>query len=183
MGAAASATSIMSLVSGCTFDKSDNWQPSFFTADQAHFIRELGELILPRTNTPGAKDASVDRYMDSIRPLRFEKADNDLFLADLNTFITQVETELGAHLHKVKKDKAIEWLTLKDKNSFEEHRASQLLDQQNPRPFYLSLKEQILAAYFVSEVVAKEYFNFDPIPARYDPCIDLGDVGGKAWAL
>lgn len=183
MGASLSAATISSIVSGCYFDQSDNWKPTFFTPDQAKFIREIGETMLPKTNTPGAKDAKVDRYLDTIRPLRFETADNEKYKLDLDNFIAETTKELGKPFIKLKKDKAAEWLTEKDKQSFSDFYAAKHLDQNTPRPFYLTLKEQILGAYFASEIVAKEYFNFDPIPTRYDPCIPLTDVQGKAWAL
>ena len=40
------------------------WKPSLFTAQQNETVIALTDLILPATDTPGAKAALVNRYMD-----------------------------------------------------------------------------------------------------------------------
>jgi len=45
--------------------------PKFFTQGELEFVATLGELILPQTDTPGARAAKVHEHMDlvlSIRP-------------------------------------------------------------------------------------------------------------------
>ncbi len=42
----------------------DNWTPTFLNAHQNETVIALTDLIIPRTDTPGAKDANVHRYMD-----------------------------------------------------------------------------------------------------------------------
>lgn len=41
-----------------------NWTPSVFDAHQNETVIALSELIIPATDTPGAKAANVNRYMD-----------------------------------------------------------------------------------------------------------------------
>lgn len=46
-----------------------NWKPKFFDAHQNETLIVLTELIIPATDTPGAKAALVNRYLD----LRFNE--------------------------------------------------------------------------------------------------------------
>src|SRR5512146_535539 len=41
-----------------------NWQPLFFDEHQNETAITLTELIIPQTDTPGAKAALVNRYLD-----------------------------------------------------------------------------------------------------------------------
>ena len=181
LGAGLSTGTIAAVMSGCKADTSDGWVPAFLTDAEAEFIRELGETILPKTKTPGAKDAQVDRFLDAIRPLRFTTDENAQFKTKLADFMQLASAELGNDFVKVPDTKKLEWVTAVDKDSYALVKDN-LNSQAGERPFYLSLKEQILAGYFSSEVVAKEYFAFDPIPGTYKGCIPYADVG-KSWAL
>ena len=181
LGATMSASTVTALLSGCTVDESENWTPVFFNRQQTHFIRELSETILPRTTTPGGKDALVERFIDTIRPLRYTVEENQLFLDELNAFMEKAEVDLGKGFGSVTVDKQLSWVQAIDQKSFEEIKDKTDLAYAD-RPFYLRLKEQILGGYFSSEKVAKEYFAYDPVPGRYEGCIPYENVG-RGWAL
>jgi hypothetical protein len=44
--------------------KAADWKPVFFNAHQIKTLMVLTNLIIPRTDTPGANDANVHRYLD-----------------------------------------------------------------------------------------------------------------------
>src|SRR5882762_5667160 len=48
---------------GCK--NTDRPQAAFFTEEDISFFDEVAETILPKTNTPGAKDAEVGKFMAS----------------------------------------------------------------------------------------------------------------------
>src|SRR5580698_9455181 len=62
-----------------------NWTPVFFSGHQNETLIELSEAIIPATDTPGAKAAFVNRFLDlvmSVEPPAEQKA----FLKSLDWF-------------------------------------------------------------------------------------------------
>ena len=70
------------IVKAVARDDAPPWEPQFFTPDQAEAMARLCEAIIPRTDTPGARDARVHEFIDlelSITP----KAAQETFLKGL----------------------------------------------------------------------------------------------------
>lgn len=42
------------------------WQPRFFSVREAELVADLGERIIPETETPGARAANVHQYIDLV---------------------------------------------------------------------------------------------------------------------
>ncbi|HYM11114.1 MAG TPA: gluconate 2-dehydrogenase subunit 3 family protein [Bryobacterales bacterium] len=45
-------------------NEADSWKPAFFDQHQNETVVALSDLIIPATDTPGAKAAQVNRYID-----------------------------------------------------------------------------------------------------------------------
>ena len=43
-----------------------NWKPAFLSEDQNETLIALSDMISPATDTPGAKEALVNRYLDLV---------------------------------------------------------------------------------------------------------------------
>ncbi len=53
-----------------------DWKPVFLNAEQNETLVVLSETMIPATDTPGAKEALVNRFLDlvlSVSPVRFQK--------------------------------------------------------------------------------------------------------------
>src|SRR5690606_39788246 len=98
LGLSLSGSAVSALMAGCQVDHSADWTPTFFTGDEVAFLRDLAETMLPRTTTPGAADALVDRYLDTVRPLRFTVEENEAFQVALKNFIEEARQALGKPL-------------------------------------------------------------------------------------
>ena len=116
MGATLSASAITSILEGCKVDTSTSWAPSYFSQAESDFVSELGETILPKTATPGAKDAMVDRFLDTVRPLRFSPEENKKFKEDIDALMEQARKDLGKDFVKASPEKRLEWVMTIDKN-------------------------------------------------------------------
>jgi hypothetical protein len=180
LGAGLSTSTVSIILHGCKIDTSADWMSSFLSVEESDFLAELGETMLPRTTTPGAKDALVHRFLDAVRPLRFTVEENKVFKHQLGAFMHACEAELGKHFLSATASQRLDWLQATDKAAYE---SMAMVNGELPkeRPFYLQLKEQVLAGYFTSEAVAKDYFAYDPLPGRYDACIAYDSIG-RMWA-
>jgi len=60
-----------------------SWTPSFFNAHQNDTVIDFVDLVIPATDTPGAKDALVNRYLDKLLAASDHPAQNE-FARDLD---------------------------------------------------------------------------------------------------
>ena len=93
MGAAVSASALTGILQGCKAAPELTYKPDFFTEDQARLISEVAEIIIPKTDTPGAKDAGVPGFIDQMLKECYKKEDQDEFLEDHELRIGNLESD------------------------------------------------------------------------------------------
>lgn len=74
-----------------------SWTPAVLTARQNDAIVTLTELIIPETNTPGAKAALVNRFIDRVLA-NAPAAERDEFLKGLTWLDARCRTRFGRDL-------------------------------------------------------------------------------------
>ena len=84
MGGALSAPAILGVLNGCAPDPKPGWTPTFFDDQQALTIQELSEAILPATDTLGAKDLGVPRFIEQLVSTVYKEDAQQQFLDGLN---------------------------------------------------------------------------------------------------
>ena len=115
----------------------------FFTAEQNEFVAQLAELIIPQTETAGARRAAVHLYVDQVLAASGE-AEQKSFLAGLDWLDQRARRLNGAPFMKLKEAYQVailEPLATK-KNSDPE-------DQPGVR-FFENLKALTIAGYYTS---------------------------------
>ena len=179
MGGAVSAPAIMGILKGCTAKPTIDWTPVFLSSDQGALVSQVAEIIIPKTDTPGAKDVGVPGFIDQILKECYKKEDQDKFLAELKAFDDEAKKEYG--------DPFIE-LDAEQQAAFVKkvHDAAVNTDDVGTppeRPFILTLKELTMLGYFTSEPGATQVLQYSPVPGAYKGCIPVGEAGnGKTWA-
>lgn len=165
MGFAVSGSLVSAVMKGCSTDSSGDWRPDVLSDRQLQAVADFAEVILPRTDTPGAKDAKVERFVDSLIAEFVSNEDREYLLAKIDWM---VEREFSG-------------LSTDEQHQF----VSGLVEEGNEegRAFFLRFKQMVMLGFFTSEVGATEVLSYDAIPGIYAGCEDLEDVGGKTWAL
>ena len=206
MGYAVSASTVAAVLNGCKADTTTTptgWQPSFLSTDQFNLVSDLAEAILPKTDTPGAKDVFVDRFIDEVLNTYQTKKVRDRFMAGLDAFQKECTETNGKgfsdctpeqqHSILTKYDKETKAIVDKLDAEYEPERqamikANEKKTQRNngyimeeKRPFFALLKEMTMVGYFTSELVGKEVLNYDPIPGAYDGCTPM-PANGRIWS-
>lgn len=64
VGVTLSSSTLLGLLQSCQEENRPDWRPRFFSDEQAAVISEITEMILPATDTPGARDLGVDQFVD-----------------------------------------------------------------------------------------------------------------------
>lgn len=171
IGGTLSVSALMTMMAGCEVPMDPDWAPTFFSEDEAETLGHLAETIIPRTDTPGALDAKVHRYLDVMAGEVFTEEQTAKFQAGLTSFMKDCKDNFGGSFASLADDKKQAALSA----------AAEIKGDDGPS-FFNSLRSMVIAGFFTSEVGAKEVLKYDPIPGAYDPCIPLSEVGGT-WAL
>lgn len=156
------------LLNGCTFSEE---QLGLLTEEQIKLLEEIAETILPHSEkSPGAKDAKVGTFIDRIVTDFYNHQEQQVFLEALSKykeldFESLKPQEKETHLlNEEKLIKANPIYTFTNKETGESFET---------RPPYVMIKQLSIWAYLSSEIVAKNNFNYIPIPASYTTCVDL----------
>ena len=95
MGGAISTPAVLAVLNGCS-RKPGTSAPLALDAGQRALIAELAGIIIPRTDTPGAQDAGVPAFIESMLQDAFEDDDRQFFLSGLHDFDAQAQRAHGA---------------------------------------------------------------------------------------
>ncbi len=186
MGGAVSAPTIAAILAGCGEDTSEtaiesttlSWQPKAFSSSQATLVSEMAEIIIPRTDTPGAKDVGVPQLIDSIVAEAFTIEQRQQYLTGLDSFTAGVRDTQGKPFSGL--DESTKIMVMMQLNRAALNRDdNSFTDEQ--KDFYRTTKELTLLGFFRSEVGATQVLQYAPVPGRYQGCVPLTEIG-KAWA-
>ncbi len=186
LGYAISAPALAGVLNGCKASPELSYKPVFFTEDQARTIAELAEIIIPKTSTPGAKDAGVPAFIDSMLKEVYKKEDQEKFLAGLSEFENDAQKTYGDAFFECKPADQVALF----KKHHDEAIASAATGGPTgwwntgggaDKPFVLKIKELTLLGFFTSEPGATQVLQYKQVPGPYQGCVPLAEVG-KAWA-
>lgn len=153
---------------------------TLFNQQHIDLLNEIAETIIPKTDTPGAKDAQVGQTMVVMVADCYDQSDKKVFmdgLKKINKFsLNEYQKDFMALSAKQKKA----LLTELDQQA-NEYNASGL-KQQTGLPHYFTLMKQLtLFCFFTSKVGATKVLRYVAVPGKYD-----GDLpykkGDPAWA-
>lgn len=137
------------------------------SADQEAFLAEIADIIIPTTDTPGAKAAGVEKFIVRVMRDCYNKDDQEKFYTGLAKLDVDSQTKFGkgfTGLDLSQKNEMIKLLTVNDK------------------PFFQRMKDLTATGYFTSEIGATKALEYLPIPGKFEGCVPL-KPNQKAWAL
>jgi hypothetical protein len=184
-GYALSASAITAVLQGCQpatkADQVAQWEPVFFSKEQGVALAEIGERVLPRTDTPGAKDVYVHEFIDQIAHQCMELEEQERLKAGYVQLLADCQQKNGKPFTECSQDEQLAFLNEQDQLARKYVEANPGLDEE-AYPAWLSLKQLILLGYFTSEKVGTEVLAYLPIPGTNEPCIPY-EAGTPAWSL
>lgn len=160
----------VAVLNGCKADTRVDWMPSVFSEAQIAMLAEVAERIIPRTDTPGAKDALVHRYIDEAVRDNFTESEKSQILGAVGTFDAIAQSMYQkdfVSLSEVEMDAVIQ-KTADDAGAY---------TGDDPQLF-TTIKGMVAAGFFTSEVGATQALVYVPVPGPYEGCVPLAEIGG-----
>ncbi|MCS6975308.1 MAG: gluconate 2-dehydrogenase subunit 3 family protein [Cyclobacteriaceae bacterium] len=184
MGGMLSASTIAALLKGCKAEPALTWKPEFFTEEQARTITRLADIIIPRTDTPGAVETGVPYFIEQVVKDCFTEDEQKSFIDQLNAFISGSNEEFGSNFLKLSPEKQEAYVEAMHQKAVEgeNDEGKDGKKEKKERPFILKCKELTMAGFFTSEAGATQVLQYTSVPGSFKGCISVEEAGGKAWA-
>ncbi|QNI35326.1 gluconate 2-dehydrogenase subunit 3 family protein [Edaphobacter albus] len=170
-----------------------------FNPHQNATVTTLAELIIPETDTPGAKGARVNEFIDLLLTEWFEPTETRQFLAGLADVdqrsqkmfaadFVNCKLEQQTELLKQLDDAAMEFTKKQKAEQRNPQRSSQMAalpDMQKPEQqeakhppvnFFYQFKKLTLTGYYTSEIGFEKELGKSIIPSGHSGCAPLSEV-------
>ena len=144
------------------------------TEAQRTIVAEVAEHIIPKTTTPGAKDAGVPAFIVMMLNDCYKSPEHNSFLEG----VTDLEKKNFLSLSKEEQITALKQVELDTKELMKAYNVKQVkvgdnVDKENLEgkqgvPFWRLMKELTLLGYYTSEQGIKASFVYEPIPGKFE---------------
>jgi hypothetical protein len=165
-----------------------------FSAANISMLDEVGETIIPTTNTPGAKATKIGEFMRIIVTDCYTESEQEAFTKGLKQLEEASEKTYDRSFVSITPEERHKLLlTLEaeardfnkkrdddDKLKREQAKSDKKKFVGSPSHYYTMMKQLTLWGYFSSEIGAKQALRYLPIPGKYDGNYAYAK-GDRAW--
>lgn len=190
-----SAATVATLLSGCVNNKQSKLAPtsngaSSFNSVQLSTLSALSDVIIPTTETPGAKEAQVPAFIETTVLHVFTTPERSKFIHGLSLLNTLCIDRYGDDFPKIPPGEQYQLAAELDEAAKKvQHKAlalpkNAILDDKALKlalECFAVLKNLTIFGFCTSEVGATTFLQHKPIPGRFDGCVPLADIG-TSWA-
>jgi gluconate 2-dehydrogenase gamma chain len=174
------------------------WTPKALTPTQARTLDLVAELIMPATETPGAREAGVPQFVDRAVADYCPPAEAAAIRAGLDRIETDARAAHGKPFAELSQPQQVALLERYDREGRGPKTPAAAVGRgetetglsNQPRaaveppkaPFFPALKDLVTVGYFTSRLGATKAVLYDPVPGAYHGCVPLKTIG-RAWAI
>jgi Gluconate 2-dehydrogenase subunit 3 len=167
-----------------------------FTAGNIALLDEVGETILPATDTPGAKAAQIGAFMQTIVTDCYSQAEQDVFnkgMAGLDKACEKLNGKSFMNCSGEQRKNFLIALEKEAKDYNDKKNEAEKTQREGakkegkeftgaPPHYYSMIKQLTLFGYFSSEIGQTKALRLLPVPGKYDGAYPY-KKGDKAWAI
>lgn len=143
-------------------------RPRFFSSTQYALLEETADRIIPRTDTPGARDAGVPAALDVLMATWASRERQQQFRVLLEQ-VDRSAREHGDALLALDPARRAEVLV-----AFDKARATDTI--------YRKFKEVVLTLYYLSETGATQELRYEHTPGKWEASLKMTS-DTRAWAV
>ena len=160
VGSTISAAELDSLADAAMSDSASS--PRFLDSDRFALLGRVVDLMIPETDTPGAYEVGVHRFIDLMLADYAARASQDQLLDGLAVISEAAESRLGNPFVELSSEQQFDVLAAVDGEAFADQDSSEA---------YRMLKSMILFGYYTSEIGASVELRFNPYPGTTPGCV------------
>ena len=201
--------SALSLLQSCKNEPEYDWKPTFLSASHGFALKRVLDVIIPKTDTPGASDLNIaqfiDSYMNEVADENnqerfteaserfaesfnrdFDKAHEEGTDEDFDTIIKKYLKATPAEREQYMKrnTETQDAQEQKEEGDFEENTTPAMGKDEGAYNYLTSVRDMAIWAWKNSEEIGENVMWYDPIPGEYIPCGPITELGGgKAMSL
>lgn len=183
MGGAVSMSTASAILGGCRVgSRLKAYVPRTLTPEQYDLVADVAELIIPETDTPGARGARVHEFIDKMLTDWFDDDQRERFLvglADVENRAVDDHADSFLDLDAVRQN---ELLTVLEKERVAWKRTAGAGASDDPnRPFFDIIRELTIAGYYTSEIGASQELKYEIIFTGYEGAVPYEEIG-RSWS-
>ena len=164
------------LLSGCTNTPSIGG--ASFSEEDVTFLDEVAETIIPKTSTPGAKEAAVGTFMTVMVNDCYTKDDQKIFHEGIKKLDDACKKTHSSGFLKASPGQRTSFLTTLDKEAKEYQKGKK---KEDPNHYFTMIKQLTLLGFFTSKPGATQALRHEAVPGKYDGALPY-KKGDRAWA-
>src|SRR5438309_121785 len=143
-------------------------------------ITTIAELIIPQTNTPGAKAARVNEFIDLILTEWYDEEEKSTFLTGLADVDSRTRELYGKNFVECGEIQQVEILqALDDEVAARTEDVRRRRNRPPEKNFFFMIKQLTLVGYYTSQVGFEQELHGEIIPSRHAGCVPLEEEASK----
>ncbi len=171
LGGAVSAPAALAILQGCSAKEAAPgaaaFVPKVLSADHFALVSEIAEIMIPKTDTSGAKDAAVPAFIDEVLGAVYDAEAQQRFANGAAEFMVEAEKQGGKPFLAQEPQARTEFV----KQSIE-----RALEADGPKPFILMTRELTLLGFYTSEQGIKENMEYEAVPGEFHGCVPVSQM-------
>ena len=148
-----------------------------FSAADIALLDEIGDTIIPATDTPGAKATGIGAFMVMMVQDCYDDAHHTAFQTGLAQINAASRAKFGQDFISAS---PVERTTLLNELDAEQKRHNATKTENEPAHYFRMMKQLTLLGYFTSEIGATQAQRFPEVPGRFDGNAPY-KKGDRAW--
>lgn len=151
----------------------------FLKQQQFDILNELAERIIPKTDTPGAKEAGVVKRLDLILALYYTEKEAKEFVTQLDAFEADCKKVHNKSFIEISDEERDTYLTTVEDAAYKAKESG----KESKEIFWFNIKQGVLTTFFMTEAGMTQVLQHKAIPGPFQGCVPMAEAGeGKTWA-
>ena len=143
---------------------------------QRQIIAAMADIVIPRTDTPGAIDAGVPRFIELMAAQWLNEEERTIFDAGIEDMETRIPAQYGKPFYALDADVQLSIMEDMEKVASDSSWydfGNLMRDFVSDAPFICQIKELTVYGFFTSEAGARQVLRYDPMPMFFDGDVPL----------